>query len=118
VRLEDEIVNTFIKRITALKEDEREQLVATLNSDNNPILIQSAFALSKDQQAPIKKAILHLIGNERPFQFNATSELIGGIELSTNGYKLSWSISEYLKSLEKNITKVPENNPENSLKNK
>lgn len=117
VRLEDEIVNTFIKRITALKEDEREQLVATLNSDNNPILIQSAFALSKDQQAHIKKAILHLIGNERPFQFNATSELIGGIELSTNGYKLSWSISEYLKSLKKNMSKAPEHNPENSLKN-
>ena len=118
VRLEDQIVNTFIKRINQLKENEKEQLISTLNLDDNPILIQSAFELSIEQQADIKKAVLNLTGNRNAFQFKIIQELIAGIELSTNGYKLSWSISEYLKSLEKNITKVPENNPENSLKNK
>ncbi len=114
VRLEDQIVNTFIKRINQLKENEKEQLISTLNLDDNPILIQSAFELSIEQQADIKKAVLNLTGNRNAFQFKIIQELIAGIELSTNGYKLSWSISEYLKSLEKNITKVPENNPENS----
>ncbi len=114
VRLEDQIVTTFIKRINQLKENEKEQLISTLNLDDNPILIQSAFELSIEQQADIKKAVLNLTGNRNAFQFKIIQELIAGIELSTNGYKLSWSISEYLKSLEKNITKVPENNPENS----
>ncbi len=118
VSLENQIVNTFIIRIKKLRGDGKKQLTATLNSGNDQILIQSAFDLSVEQQADIKKAIINLTGNERPFQFKTTPELIAGIELSTNGYKLSWSISEYIKSLEKNISKDVENNPENSSKNK
>ncbi len=74
-------------------------------------------------------SVLYLLDGQRLFlhgvsllqsftHFKTTPELIAGIELSTNGYKLSWSISEYIKSLEKNISKDVENNPKNSSKNK
>jgi len=40
---------------------------------------------------------------EPKFQFKTTPEIISGIELTTKGFKLAWSISEYLNSLQKNI---------------
>jgi len=43
------------------------------------------------------------------FQFKTVPELIGGIELTSNGYKLAWSISEYLKSIQKKYIRNVEN---------
>ncbi|MGA8854279.1 MAG: hypothetical protein WB492_08900 [Christiangramia sp.] len=112
--LEDQIVNTFIIHLKHLKEDNKKQLISALNTGNDQILIQSAYDFSKDQQASIKETLINFSDQERTFQFKTTPELIAGIELSTNGYKLSWSISEYIKSLQKNISEHIENSPENS----
>ena len=37
-------------------------------------------------------------------EFKAAPEIIGGIELNANGYKLSWSISAYLDSLQNSLS--------------
>ena len=34
-------------------------------------------------------------------QFETAPELVSGIELSTNGHKVAWSIADYLATLEK-----------------
>ena len=34
-------------------------------------------------------------------QFETAPELVSGIELSTNGQKVAWSIADYLSTLEK-----------------
>jgi F-type H+-transporting ATPase subunit b len=48
--------------------------------------------------------------------FSTSPELISGIELSANGYKVAWSISAYLHSIEheisKSITQKPVAKPE------
>jgi hypothetical protein len=36
-------------------------------------------------------------------RFEAAPDLISGIELSTNGQKVAWSIADYLASLEKGV---------------
>jgi F-type H+-transporting ATPase subunit b len=36
-------------------------------------------------------------------QFETSPDLISGIELTTNGQKLSWSIADYLTSLSKGV---------------
>jgi F-type H+-transporting ATPase subunit b len=36
-------------------------------------------------------------------RFETAPDLISGIELTTNGQKIAWSIADYLASLEKNV---------------
>ena len=36
-------------------------------------------------------------------QFETAPELVSGIELTTNGQKVAWSIADYLASLEKSV---------------
>ncbi|MDE2365795.1 MAG: F0F1 ATP synthase subunit B, partial [Betaproteobacteria bacterium] len=38
-----------------------------------------------------------------PVRFAVKPDLIAGIELMVNGYKLAWNIADYLASLEKDI---------------
>jgi F-type H+-transporting ATPase subunit b len=47
-----------------------------------------------------------VVGGKRNIQFKTKPSLISGVVLSTDGYKLAWNISEYLDSLEKDITEA------------
>jgi F-type H+-transporting ATPase subunit b len=104
--LEDQIANTFIKRIGELKDAEKERFISSFKSASTPLIIRSAFGLSTESQAKIQKAINDALKTTAQFQFDEKPELIGGIELVTNGYKLSWSISEYLTSLQNSISEI------------
>lgn len=114
--LEEQSANIFIKRLNDLKKEKKKQFVDAFKTGSNlpagkqdSVLIQSAFDLPKKQQTDIKSAVNELLGTETQFQFKTSPEIISGIELTSNGYKLAWSISEYLNSLQKNISKTLNN---------
>ena len=99
--LEEQTVNIFIKRLNDLKKEEKQQFIDAFKSGSDPVLLQSAFDLPEKQQAEIKSAVNEILGTETQLQFKTAPEIISGIELTSNGYKLAWSISEYLNSLQK-----------------
>ncbi|MEP2239487.1 MAG: hypothetical protein ABJI22_14065 [Maribacter sp.] len=102
VSLEDQTVAVFIERLNGLKADEKTKFSEALK-DGKDILVQSAFALSVEQQELVKKAIISLLKPDSTFEFKVQPELINGIEILTNGYKLSWSVAEYLGSFEEDV---------------
>lgn len=102
--LEGQSVNTFIKRLHALNDDEKQKFITAFKSNANTILVRSAFDLPTPQQAAISDAVSETLGTKTTLQFTTTPELISGIELTTNGYKLAWSFAEYLQSLQNNIS--------------
>jgi F-type H+-transporting ATPase subunit b len=109
IGLEEQSVNIFIKRLNDLKKEEKQQFIEAFKSGSNPILLQSAFDLPEKQQTEIKSAVNEVLGAKTQFKFNTAPELISGIELTSNGYKLAWSISEYINSLQKNILETLNN---------
>jgi F-type H+-transporting ATPase subunit b len=104
--LEEQSTNIFIKRLNESTNKEKKQFVETFKTGSDPILVQSAFDLPEKQQADIKNAVNKILGAETRFKFKTTPELVSGIELTSNGYKLAWSISEYLDSLQKSISET------------
>jgi F-type H+-transporting ATPase subunit b len=104
--LEEQSTTLFIKRINELKKEEKQQFINAFKSESSPILIGSAFDLPKKQQSEIQNVVTEILGTETHFQFKTAPEIISGIELTSNGYKVAWSISEYLNSLQKNISEI------------
>ena len=109
VSLEEQTANLFITRLEELKDEEKKQFTDAFKSVSTPALIQSAFELPKKQQDEIKIKIDEILGEETEFQFKTAPEIISGIELTANGYKLSWSISAYLNSLQNSISETVKN---------
>ena len=66
-----------------------------------PALVRSAFDLPPAQRAAIQNALNETFSAEVHVQFETAPELVSGIELSTNGQKVAWSIADYLATLEK-----------------
>ena len=104
--LEEQSANIFIKRLQDLKKEEKKQFMEAFKAGSNSILVQSAFDLPKKQQTDIQSAVNEILGTKTKFQFKTAPEIISGIELTSNGYKLAWSISEYLNSLQKSISET------------
>ena len=105
ISLEEQSANTFIKHLKESNDEEKKQFIDAFKSNSNAILVRSAFELAAKQQGEINDAVNVILSADTHLQFKTTPEIISGIELSTNGYKLTWSLSEYLDSLEKSILK-------------
>jgi F-type H+-transporting ATPase subunit b len=104
--LEEQLNQTFIKRLQAMKGDELKEFKKAFSKTKDPLLIKSALAVSAKQQKELKLIVNKMLAAEASVKFEVTPALIGGIELSTQDFKLAWSISEYLSDFEKSISKA------------
>ena len=101
VSLEQRACEVFIQRFLALDGPALATLGAALMdaTDAQPALVRSAFALPKQQTAEIQATLDASFGQPIALQFETKPELVSGVEISANGQKLAWSISEYLDVL-------------------
>ena len=104
--LEERTVDIFAQRLRELKGKEKEQLASALSVPSSPVLVRTVFDLPQAQRDLIKKTIKDTLGIEIQARFETAPDLVSGIELTTDGQKVAWSIADYLTSLEKRIDEV------------
>lgn len=97
--LERQVINKFLDQLDSLDEQARKQLTET----RGPLRITTAFELTDEQRSRIRDALHERLGPEREIHFARAFELLCGIELSVEGYKLSWTVDDYLQTLEDQI---------------
>lgn len=100
VSLEDRMIDVFIQRLQALSAEKIQLLSAKLGTSEQPALVRTAAPLSSAQRSTLEDALKRKFGVDVRFQFETSPALISGIELSANGQSLSWSVSDYLQSLQ------------------
>jgi F-type H+-transporting ATPase subunit b len=101
--LEERMSEVFIRRLHALDGKAKGSLAEALKRATEPALLRSAFDLPVEQRAAIQKALDETFSAEVRVRFQTAPDLVSGIELTTNGQKVAWSIADYLRSLEKGI---------------
>lgn len=132
--IESRITAIFIQRLQALTQEERAGFKSAFQSIigsvaiNNPLIVRTAFALTKEQCTQIENAIKDVFGygtaigtdsasghghghgdemvETIPLQFLIDAEVISGIEISANGQKIAWSINDYLTSLAQGVDQL------------
>lgn len=72
-------------------------LAHSLKTASDPAVVRSAFDLPAQQRAAIQNALNEIFSADIPTRFETAPDLISGIELSTNGQKVAWSIADYLE---------------------
>ncbi|AGA26376.1 F0F1 ATP synthase subunit B family protein [Singulisphaera acidiphila] len=99
--LEERMGDVFVQRVRALTGAAKEQLETAFETSNHTVSVHSAFDLAPAQQSAIESAVKETFAPDAHVQFETSSALVSGIELSINGYKIAWSIADYLATLEK-----------------
>ena len=57
--------------------------------------------MTQEQRAAIERAVRETLSVQTQVQFETSPALVSGLELTTNGHKVAWSITDYLVSMEK-----------------
>ena len=104
--LEERLGEVFIRRLQEMDGKAKAGLAAALKTASNPALVRSAFDLPAEQRAAIQKALNEAFSGEIHVRFETAPDLVSGIELTTNGHKVAWSIADYLVSLEKAVVEL------------
>ncbi|MBT9598210.1 MAG: F0F1 ATP synthase subunit B [Vitreoscilla sp.] len=105
VGLEHRVCEVFIQRLQTIEGPALATLGSVLKavSDTEPALLRSAFELPAPQQAAIQPALDATFGQPIRLKFETMPELVSGIELSAQGQKLAWSMSDYLDALSSSL---------------
>ncbi len=101
--LEKHMVEMFIRQLQAMDGKAEQVFAEAIKTASAPALVRSAFDLPEEQQVALQNALNETFSMDIPLRFEATPDLVSGIELSANGQKVAWSIANYLESLEKGV---------------
>jgi F-type H+-transporting ATPase subunit b len=104
VALEEQMTEAFLKRLKVLKPDERELLISNYNQAQKLVIVISSFTLSPPLQNRIATEIKIGFAIDPEIRFETDASLISGIAMIVGGFKVIWSIDEYLHSLKANLT--------------
>jgi F-type H+-transporting ATPase subunit b len=104
--LEERMSEAFTHRLLAIDSKTKEGIAAALKTASEPAVVRSAFDLPEAQRAAIRKTLNDTCSAEVRVRFETAPDLISGIELTTNGQKIAWSIADYLASLEKGVDEL------------
>ena len=104
--LEERMSEVFTHRLRTMDGTAKERLAEALGTSSEPVLVRSAFDLPAVQRTAIQNALNETFSAEVLIRFQAAPNLVGGIELSTNGQKIAWSVADYLDSLERNVEEL------------
>jgi F-type H+-transporting ATPase subunit b len=104
--LEERMAEVFIRRLRALDGQAKEAFAKALKGSSEPALVRSAFDLPAEQRTAVQAALNETFSAEIQVTFETAPNLVSGIELTTNGQKLAWSIANYLAALEQGVAEL------------
>ncbi|PZN78726.1 MAG: F0F1 ATP synthase subunit B [Candidatus Methylumidiphilus alinenensis] len=122
--LEERLAEVFIRRLREMDVQAKECLAEALKTASSPALMRSAFDLPVEQRTAIQQTLNEIFptdpstphGTSIPVRFETAPDLVCGIELTTNGQKVAWSIADYLASLQKGVDELLQDNDKGESK--
>jgi F-type H+-transporting ATPase subunit b len=101
--LEERMGEVFTRRLRTMDAKIKQGLSQALKTASEPAVLSSAFDLPADQRAAIQNALNETFSAHVQVRFEIAPDLISGIEFTTSGQRVGWSIADYLASLEEGV---------------
>ena len=106
------MAGVFINRIKGLNPDEKEFFYQAINHTGREISVRSMFELPINQKNAIQTVLKNNLNISSGINFETLPDTVSGIELVANGFKVSWTIDDYLASLDTHLTELLNQNTE------
>ncbi|MDR3614387.1 MAG: F0F1 ATP synthase subunit delta [Candidatus Obscuribacterales bacterium] len=104
--LEENICRVFIQRLEEMDEKSKDTLINALRSEPASVVLHSAFEMSASSRQSVQDVLNKLCNGQVVIKFEVSPALVAGIELQAKGQCISWSIEDYLSSLEKSLRQL------------
>jgi F-type H+-transporting ATPase subunit b len=104
--LEERMGEVFTRRLRQLNGGGKTCIAEALKTSPDPAVVRSTFEVPPEQRAAIQNSLNETFSAEVRVRFETAPDLVSGIELTTNGEKVAWSIADYLTSMEKGVAEL------------
>ncbi len=104
--LEERMSEVFIGKLRAMDGKAKELFGKALKTACKPVVVRSAFAMPAQQRDGMQRALNEIFSIDIHTRFETAPELVSGIELTSDGHKVAWSVADYLSSLETSVTEL------------
>ena len=101
--LEERVAEVLVRRLREIDGQTKASLADALKKATAPAVVRSAFDLPVPQRKAIQEALDETFATDVSLRFETAPDLISGIEFTTNGQKVAWSIADYLASMENGV---------------
>jgi F-type H+-transporting ATPase subunit b len=112
VSLEERIAEVFTRRLREMDGPTKTTMGDAIKASSDPAIVRSTFAQPDDQKASIQNAINETFAADVRIRFETTPDGVCGIELTASGQKISWTIANYLDSLDAKVGELLSTQPE------
>ncbi|MEA3180619.1 MAG: F-type H+-transporting ATPase subunit b [Gammaproteobacteria bacterium] len=103
-RLEDQMLEVFVRRVAGLNEAQRAQIIPPPRSAHSrEAVLRSAFELTPAQQVSMAASFKHWPCEGATLRFETSPGLISGLELIVDGQKIAWNVTAYLAAVEERV---------------
>jgi F-type H+-transporting ATPase subunit b len=107
--LEQRMTEIFLDRLRELNTEQMTELKSAFKKSSDALLVRTAFKLPAQQRAAIETVIAEIFDKQKPLEFIVVPDLVSGIEISSGGRKIAWSIADYMGSLAKSVDDLLKN---------
>ena len=90
-----------LERLRQLPADERDALRGAMARSGRPVHVRTAVELPEAMRHGYERALGDLLPGAPPAHFEVAHDLVAGVELVCDGHRWSWTIDDYLRSLER-----------------
>lgn len=101
-QLERRAIEVFLDQLSKVDQQAKRKLTAGLDQDNR-LVVSSRFEISPAMRKKITRAVHTHIQKDVEVSYTISSDLIMGVQLSTQGHKLGWTVETFLRNMEKQI---------------
>jgi F-type H+-transporting ATPase subunit b len=106
--LEPRIVEIFVERLRTMDAATRASLGAAVKATSAPAVVRSAFTLSPAQCTAVRQALDAALSGAVDVRFEIAPGIVAGIEFTSNGRRIAWSVADYLTSMQSGVGKLLE----------
>lgn len=110
--LEGLMADRLIRLLRELDGAQAARLKSAFRDAPAPAVVRSTFALPDSARKAIEEALRAVLEIKADIRFETAPETVSGIEMTAGGYKIAWSIGNYLASLEKSVDDLLQAHPQ------
>lgn len=101
--LEHHITRVFIERLRNLDNNQLRTLSESVSKSGGSIKVLSAFEIPRQMTQEVASVLSHVTEGSADLRFEVSPDVLCGIELKSHGWKIAWSVADYMGGLEQSL---------------
>jgi hypothetical protein len=96
--LQEAAVRRFLYQLKQLEEPQWRELTQHEDDTASKLVVTSASELPEETRQQITQALRRRLGDQATIAYEASAELLSGVEVRTRGHALGWNLRSYLEA--------------------